>query len=456
MANKNKEKVIQMLSPENYIRKKALSLPIYECWINEDWEDSGVASIVIARRHTNENITFCLYLVDLFCLGVKDSFFRFNISETEFRKFIEKLEEKMEMEIVEYVLVHNIILSGIEYAEEFGFKPCKDFSSVTQYMLEEDTDDIELIEIECGKDGKPLFIQGPFENAAKANKILKQLEKTAGTGNYDFIREGDELEDDWEDEFEDMTFEEKGSELLKSYKHLEKLNDNESERFYKLLQSLVDDLINTDAHNRYYDLLLKELTSVKICKTKIPNEMLGIESGNEQISDEIKQSFLSIISDEASIKQRKKQLEIFSNNKGIDAAATYLDVLISGLDHSFRYPGKLKEAAKKYANYALVQIKWTKFNITQNKKLKSVPHYPFKLEDYFKNRKSIHELEYFFYIDTFVHFVLAEKNFDKLEALYSVLVELDIDERAMMSLRVLINMFQLEIIVRHLKAEKIK
>ena len=462
MANKNKGKVIQMLSPENYIRKKARLLPIHECWINADWEDSGMANIVIARRHTNGNITFCLYLVDLLCLGVKDSFYKFNITETEYRNFLEKLEEEMGMKIVDYALVHNIILSGVEFAEEYGFKPYKDFTSVTEYMLEEDTDDIELIEIECGRDGKPLYIQGPFDGAVKSNKIMKQLEHSAGVGNYDFIKEVDPDNPDFEgtmedeDEFEGMTFEEKGSEFLKSSKHLEKLNDYENERFYKLLQSLVDDLINIEEHNMYYDLLLKELTSVKISKTKIPNEMLGIESVNEQISDEIKQSFLSIITDEASIKQRKKQLETFGKNKGIDAAVTYLDVLISGLDHSFRYPEKLKEAAKKYINYALVQIKWTKFNITQNKKLESVPHYPCKLEDYFKNRKSIHEWEYFCYIDTFVHVVLAEKNFDKLEALNSVLVELDIDEKAMMTFRVLINMFQLEIIVMLLKEEKIK
>jgi len=67
MANKNKEKVIQMLSPENYIRKKARSLPIYECWVNTNWEGSGMANIVIARSHTNGNITFCIYLVDLYC-----------------------------------------------------------------------------------------------------------------------------------------------------------------------------------------------------------------------------------------------------------------------------------------------------------------------------------------------------------------------------------------------------
>jgi len=188
MASKNKGKVIQMLSPENYIRKKVRSLPIYECWINADWENSGMANIVIARRHTNGNITFCLYLVDLLCLGVKDTFFKFNITETEYRNFLEKLEEEMGMKITGYALVHNIILSGVEFAEEYGFKPYKDFTSVTEFMLEEDNDDIELIEIECGRDGKPLYIQGPFEDAVKSNKIMKQLEHSAGVGNYDFIK----------------------------------------------------------------------------------------------------------------------------------------------------------------------------------------------------------------------------------------------------------------------------
>jgi hypothetical protein len=112
MANKNKGKVIQMLSPENYIHKKARSLSMHECWINADWEDSGMASIIVSRIHTNENITFCLYLVDLLCLGVKDSSYKFNVTETEFRNFIERIEESMEMEMIDYVLANNIILSG--------------------------------------------------------------------------------------------------------------------------------------------------------------------------------------------------------------------------------------------------------------------------------------------------------------------------------------------------------
>jgi hypothetical protein len=45
MASKNKGKVIQMLSPENYIKTKARSLPIYECIINADWEESKTAMV---------------------------------------------------------------------------------------------------------------------------------------------------------------------------------------------------------------------------------------------------------------------------------------------------------------------------------------------------------------------------------------------------------------------------
>jgi hypothetical protein len=47
MAKKNSGKVIQMLSPENYIRTKSRTLPIYECWINTDWEDVNLANCIV-------------------------------------------------------------------------------------------------------------------------------------------------------------------------------------------------------------------------------------------------------------------------------------------------------------------------------------------------------------------------------------------------------------------------
>lgn len=193
MAKKKAGKVVQMLTPENYIRQKARTLPVFECVVNNDWEKTRLANIIVARQHTNGNITAGMYLVDLNCLGIKDASFWFNISEMQYREILSHAEGTMELEGIPYALAHNIVFAALEFAEDYGFKPCKDFTSVAQYILEEDTDAIELIEIECGVDGKPVFVRGPFDNDAKVARIIAQLEKTAGPGNYTFI---DELEDD--------------------------------------------------------------------------------------------------------------------------------------------------------------------------------------------------------------------------------------------------------------------
>lgn len=202
----------QILSPENYIRQRARNLPLFKCLINEGWEENGLAYITVARRHINENITFCTYLVDLKCLGIKDSFFNFNISEYEFDEFVDKLSYNFELSEIDYSLAHNIIHAGWEYAEEIGFKPYKSFLSTTLFMLEEDDDTIPLIDIPCGdENGKPLFVQGPSEDEATANRIIAQLEKNLGTGNFHYILQVDELPRegiDWDDDDDDEDEEE--------------------------------------------------------------------------------------------------------------------------------------------------------------------------------------------------------------------------------------------------------
>ncbi len=190
-----------MLSPENYIRQKARTLPIHECWINSDWDEGRMAYIIIARKHTNGNFTVGTYLVDLNCLGVKDAYHYFNISDVEYNEIISRTKSNQEIKLVSYPLVHNIIYAGIEFAEKYGFKPHKDYTSVTKYILEEDTEEIEFIDIECGENGKPSYIRGPFDNDARTGQIIRQLEKTAGKGNFDFIlHEEDFSESDFFDE----------------------------------------------------------------------------------------------------------------------------------------------------------------------------------------------------------------------------------------------------------------
>jgi len=144
-----------------------------------------MASIIVTRKHIANNISACFYLVDSACLGIKGTFFVFNIPFDELRKLMRK--NPVEWIETSYEYVHNIIYASVKYAEQLGFEPHKDFS-ITKHFLEEDDDNIPLIEIKCGgKDGKPIYVNTGHETLARERQIINQLEKTAGEGNYKYM-----------------------------------------------------------------------------------------------------------------------------------------------------------------------------------------------------------------------------------------------------------------------------
>lgn len=146
------------LSPENYIKNKARLLPIHNCYISRDWKQQGMGFVIIVRIHRSGNLTFGTYLIDLFALGVKDTAWNFNQEFTVLNDIL----SRGDLEEIEYNLAHNIIFGSLEFAAEHGFKPHRDFEKYTKYILEIDDNRIPLIDIEFGKDGKPLVIIEPF------------------------------------------------------------------------------------------------------------------------------------------------------------------------------------------------------------------------------------------------------------------------------------------------------
>jgi hypothetical protein len=184
------------INPEKYIREKSRNLPIYKCWINGDWEIARQANIIIAREHANGNLTVCFYVIDLGCLGIIASFLDFNCPAAEIIQKVKDNDIANNIIDVPYVLVHNIIFSSVEYAEDLGFKPAESFTKTMSFFLEEDNDDIPLISIECGgNDGKPLYIASEEDSEKKRKQIMAQLEKAVGKGNFNYFLDDDNYYD---------------------------------------------------------------------------------------------------------------------------------------------------------------------------------------------------------------------------------------------------------------------
>ena len=186
----------QFLSPEKYLQQKARGLEIGTCYVTRDIDEMRMGHVIVTRKHTGGRVSMAAYLVDMACLGVKDSFYKLRMDEWEFDEFIGDRRDMFRE--CSYEEAHNRVWGSIAYAEEAGIRPDKSFS-LTQYMLEEDTDDIPLIEYEYGKDGKHFLT---CRSELEASRYLPLMRQNLGEGNYYYLIGigdpgfGDEDEDD--------------------------------------------------------------------------------------------------------------------------------------------------------------------------------------------------------------------------------------------------------------------
>jgi hypothetical protein len=168
------------------LARRAREFPIMECLISEDWQDSeeGLVLVVVARQQPNGAVTFASYMIDVFCLGVKDTLYDANISLGEYKAhYLAVLDSQTPLEKCPPELAHQMVYQAIDYAAQFEFEPQRDFR-ITQHILEPQGTYPETYHLTFGKDGKPFYVQGPHDNA---RAIIAQLERTAGPGNYDYF-----------------------------------------------------------------------------------------------------------------------------------------------------------------------------------------------------------------------------------------------------------------------------
>jgi hypothetical protein len=163
---------------------QARNYPIEGCWTVEKWNEGGLAKVVIARRQPNGRIVFGCYLVDLYCLGLKDTFCNADIPAGLFRRnYLAQIFDDSPPLGVSPALAHEIVYGGIEFAAQFGFRPHRDFRH-SRYILDPPEVHPRTGKAQFGKDGKPFYISGPYDNA---EAIVRQLARTAGEGNFDYI-----------------------------------------------------------------------------------------------------------------------------------------------------------------------------------------------------------------------------------------------------------------------------
>lgn len=189
----NKQNKSQQLTPEAYLRQRARSLEIGPCYASDIFGEAGEGIVIVTRKHSGGKFSMGVYMIDAFCLGIKDSTYNMWIEDYEVRDIIDHFGE---LKPCTYEEAHNMVYGAMEFALEAGIQPHKSFA-LTKYMLEEDDEHVPLIDYSFGKDGKHFLVANTRQ---EANRYLPLLRKNLGEGNFEFsIAEGEEDESEKEE-----------------------------------------------------------------------------------------------------------------------------------------------------------------------------------------------------------------------------------------------------------------
>jgi hypothetical protein len=142
----------------------------------------GLSQIFVTRRERN-NYLVCSYLVDYWCLGVKSTFGPRKMDPRKYETIVQQSYDTFDGDYREISLVQaqSIIFGAFDYADRLGLKPDPDFErSIVQLGQRPE----QLIEIEFGQNGKPMYVNGPYDNP---DKIIDTLRRSVGDGNFDFV-----------------------------------------------------------------------------------------------------------------------------------------------------------------------------------------------------------------------------------------------------------------------------
>lgn len=176
--------------------------PVRGCWVNAgwsqgltfdprpEWEDTtkpdvgfgGVVSVLIAREAGRSRVSVCGYLVDTYCLGVKNVLGPDVMGASRYEDFVRTffggyddppLAAPLE-------LAQELVLGAVDFARGLGFEPHEQYEAAREHLGAWTGPGA----ITFGLNGRPYYVQGPYDDA---DRIMRRLERSAGRGKFEFL-----------------------------------------------------------------------------------------------------------------------------------------------------------------------------------------------------------------------------------------------------------------------------
>jgi hypothetical protein len=182
VAQKRRAEVQEASLPARVLR--AAGAPIQHCLLGESMFDIGMGALVLARGATPHHIAFGSFLIDVFCLGIKDVMFK-SVERDVFEMYVGSMDAGSRMVSVDPSYVRKLLRDLAAWSQSIGFAPHRDFAAVERMFGDTSADASDAV-FRFGRDGKPVYIPGPSDTAPLIHRRIEQLQKYLGDDGFDF------------------------------------------------------------------------------------------------------------------------------------------------------------------------------------------------------------------------------------------------------------------------------
>jgi hypothetical protein len=168
LAEKRKSELLAAALPEQV--RRAAGNPIQYCLLTEELFEHGTGVLVLARGITTDHLTLGMFLLDSFCLGIKDAVFR-RIGGEEFQTYMDVTVVGETMIPVEPSYARKLLRDLAIWAQAIGFAPARDFTVVERLFGDVNAEACDT-SFQFGREGgKPLYIGGLSDRTVLRRRV---------------------------------------------------------------------------------------------------------------------------------------------------------------------------------------------------------------------------------------------------------------------------------------------